>query len=443
MISRIYEHYNGQALKREYDFEGDLSFNEDYSKQFYRKSRNEKIDCFRIYSDSETKTHAIANSYFVGVDWIIEEKKAIYVQPKLDEYSQYETDYLQMLFSALKHEEVSKHTVELFEIKWDKPTIAITQQEDLLTPLLIVEFLTLVKQIVRKGLKKSYYKVENNLHSKVKGKVLISRTIKQNLVKNKPLHTFCSYDEFGFNGLENRLLKKALSFVERYLPTIKNLQTDNYTTEIFNYINPAFQFVSEEVSLYDVKNTKTNVFYKEYKEAIHLAKLILKRFGYNVSNTQEKTINTPPFWIDMSKLFELYVYGKLKERFPLKNDVKYLFKTNYQELDFIIDSKLENYQMVVDAKYKPQYKEGNINKEDIRQVSGYSRMKSVYKELHKEDNYNQVIDCLIIYSDQGVGRKDFANANFREETEDNYVQFYKIGIELPTLIVNDYTKKSL
>lgn len=70
-------------------------------------------------------------------------------------------------------------------------------------------------------------------------------------------------------------------------------------------------------------------------------------------------------------------------------------------------------------------------------------MKSVYKELNMEDNYNQVIDCLIIYSDQTAGRKDFANANFREETEDNYVQFYKIGIELPTLIVNNHTKKSL
>ena len=443
MITRIYENYNGYALKKEYNFKGDLSFEEDYSKQFYRKSRNEKIDCFRIYSDKETKTHAIANSYFIGVDWIIEKERAIYVQPKLNVGSPNETDYLQMLFSALKHDEAFKHTEDLFEIKWNKPTINITQQEDLLTPLLVVQFLSLVKQIVRKGLKKSYYKVENNLQAKVKGKVLVSETIKRNLVKNKPLHTFCSYDEFGYNGLENRLLRKALVFVERFLPTIKNLQSTEYTSEVFNYINPAFQFVSEEVSLYDVKNTKTNVFYKEYEDAIHLAKLILKRFGYNVSTTQQKTINTPPFWIDMSKLFELYVYGKLKERFPNSNEVIYHKKFNGLEPDYILNSKDKTYRMVLDAKYKPRYADDNISIEDIRQVSSYARMKSVYKELHMEDNYNQVIDCLIIYSDQGAGRKDFANTNFREETEDNYVQFYKIGIELPTLIVNYHTKKSL
>lgn len=433
MITHIYEHYNGLDFKKDFDFKGALSFDMEYSKKFIRKSRNQELDCFRIYPNKENETHAIANSYFVGVDWIIENKRAIFIQPKLNKNSNHETDYLLMLFSALKHEEVSKHTEDLFEIKWNKPTIAITQQEDLLTPLLVVQFLSLVKQIVRKGLKKSYYKVENNLQAKVKGKVLVSQTIKRNLVKSKPLHTFCSYDEFGLNGLENRLLKKTLVFVERFLPTIKNLQTEHYTSDVFNYINPAFEFVSEEVSLHDVKNTTTNVFYKEYKEAIQLARLILKRFGYNVSNTQEKTINTPPFWIDMSKLFELYVYGKLKERFPNKGEVIYHKKFNGLEPDFILRSNDKKYQMVLDAKYKPRYKDNNISIEDIRQVTGYARMKSIYKELQMENNHDQVIDCLIIYSDQTALREDFIEGNFDFIPEEKYVKFYKIGIALPIL----------
>lgn len=436
MISVIQEHYNGYDSKRDFNFEDKLSFEHEYFYQFTRKYRNEKVDCFRIYSDAVNKKHAISNSYFIGVDWIIEKEKAIYVEPKLNTDSKEQTDYLKMLFSALKHPEVSKHTEDLFEIKWDKTPIAITQEQDLLSPLLVVQYLQLVKEIVRKGLKKSYYKVEDNLYSKVKGKVLVSKTIKQNLVKNKPLHTYCSYDEFGLNGLENRLLKKTLVFVQRYLPTIKNLQSEKYTKEVFNYINPAFEFISEEVNLHDIKHTKTNVFYKEYEEALRLSKLILKRFGYNISNTKVKTIQTPPFWIDMSKLFELYVYGKLKERFPLAGEVKHQVKTNYQELDFIINSKDNKYQMVVDAKYKPQYKDGNISKEDIRQVSGYARMKSIYKELEMEDKHNEVIDCLIIYSDQKSGRKDFEKDNFNYVPENNYVQFYKIGIELPIVQTN-------
>ena len=103
------------------------------------------------------------------------------------------------------------------------------------------------------------------------------------------------------------------------------------------------------------------------------------------------------------------------------------------EPDFIL--KTEDYKMVIDAKYKPQYENGTINKEDIRQVSGYARLKSVYNFLGLQDNYNEVIDCLVIYSHQESGRKDF-DKNFDLKEEENYVKFYKIGIELPIVETN-------
>ena len=287
-------------------------------------------------------------SYYVGVDWVIKYKKAIYVQPKLNENS-LQTNYLEMLFSALKHPETSEFTDDLFEVKWDEPQIEITQQQDHLTPLLIVQFLQVVKRIVRKGLKKSYYNVEQNLHSRVKGKILVGRTIKQNLLKNKIIHTYCSFDEFGINNLENRLLKKALIFVQRYMPALNILHSKEYAEKVFAYIMPAFQFVSEEVSLHDIKHAKYNAFYKEYVQGIHLARLILKRFGYNINNTQQTKITTPPFWIDMSKLFELYVLGLLKETFG--SEVEYQFQTNYGKLDYLLIKQ----QIIVDAKYKTYY----------------------------------------------------------------------------------------
>lgn len=431
MISIIQEHYNGFDLKREFNFYNKLPFERDYFYQYTRKLKNEKVDCYRIYSDEINKKHFISNTYFIGVDWIIENEKAIYIEPKLNKDSTEQTDYLKMLFSAIQNPEVAKHTDDLFEIKWDKTLIEITQQQDLLTPLLVIQYLQIIKEIVQKGLKKSYYKIENNLYAKVKGKVMVSQTIKQNLVKNKPLHTFCSYDEFGLNSLENRLLKKALFFIQRYLPNIKNLQNEKYTTEIFNYINPAFEFVSEEVNLHDIRNTKVNIFYKEYEKAIQLAKLILKRFGYNITNTQQKTIKTPPFWIDMSKLFELYVFAKLKERFPKKGEIQYHKNFNGLEPDYILNIK--GCKMVIDAKYKPQYKDNCISTDDARQVSGYARMKSIYKELNIENEHDKIIDCLIIYSDQESKRKDFVKDNFDYIPDDNYVKIFKIGIELPIL----------
>ena len=48
-----------------------------------------------------------------------------------------------------------------------------------------IQFLNLLKSIVRKGLKKSYYKVQENLNNKVKGKILVSTHIKQNIFKKR------------------------------------------------------------------------------------------------------------------------------------------------------------------------------------------------------------------------------------------------------------------
>ena len=54
----------------------------------------------------------------------------------------------------------------------------------------------------------------------------------------------------------------------------------------------------------------------------------------------------------------------------------------------------------MDAKYKPRYKNGNPTKEDARQLSGYSRLTSVYEELGINDDH--IIPVYIIYP-KGLG----------------------------------------
>ncbi len=426
----IHENYNGLESKVVIDFEDVLPFREEeYSYEFSKKKRNEKVKCFQITSDVVNKKHHISNSYFVGVDWIIENKVSLYVEPKFN-HDSLQTNYLEMLFSALQHSDVFEHTEDLFEIKWDNTQILIDKEKDILTPLLVVQFLSVVRKIVKKGLKKSYYKVENNLFGKVKGKIQVGKTIKDNLLKNKPLNTICTYDEFGFNGLENRLIKKALTYVQRYISSIPNINSEKFTRSLFNYVNPAFDVVSEDVSINDVRYSKTNAFYREYEDGIRLAKEILQKFGYNISNINEEfECLTPPFWIDMSKLFELYVLGILKDTFKNSGTVDYHYTDAGNELDFLLNT--EKYKMVVDAKYKP-YKENPISKDDIRQVSGYARLKSVYHELGIEKN--KLIDCLIIYPDTSISEKEILDdENLKTNDIPNYYGIFKKGIFLPRI----------
>jgi 5-methylcytosine-specific restriction enzyme subunit McrC len=421
--------YNKPKIIDNIDEFAEVLNNKSYSKAI-QQGQN-KAYCFKIdYYENEVNPYRFETSYFVGVDWIVENELPIYVNPKLDNNNQ-EVDYLKMLFDVLKEPTNYNHLEELCEIDFNKPSIPITQNQDLLTPLLLIQYINILKKIVQKGLKKSYYSVTKNLKAKVKGKILINETIKKNHFKNNIFDSYCQYNEFGINTIENKVLKKALLFSVEAMQNLKGVDISSLNN-LINYIKPAFVNVDSVVNIRLLKNSKPNKLYKEYEQALKFAKIILKRYGYNISNTNSLSIKTPPFWIDMSKLFELYVYAKLKERFKEHNEVTYHKKFNYLEPDYIVKTNDGNTKMVVDAKYKPQYKDGTINKEDIRQVSGYARLEKVYNFLNYDTN--KVIDCLVVYSNQDANRKDFKGDSFNIVKEKEYNRFYKIGIELPVKI---------
>lgn len=397
-----------------------------YSKSIQRGEN--KAYCFNIiHTPDESNPYRFETSYFVGVDWIVENELPIYVKPKLDDNTS-EVNYIKMLFDVLKEPENYNHLDQLCEIYFEKPSIAIKQNQDILTPLLLIQYINVLKKIVQKGLKKSYYPVTKNLNAKIKGKILINETIKKNHFNNKMLYNYCQYTEFGINSTENKVLKKALAFSIAAMQNIKGIEV-SILNGLINYIQPAFANVDSEVNIEELKYIKPNKLYKEYELALKFAKHILKRYGYNISKANSAVINTPPFWIDMSKLFELYVFSKLKERFMQHKEVTYHQKFNYLEPDFIVKTNDGTTKMVVDAKYKPQYQDGNISIDDIRQISGYARLKKVYDFLNIEND--KIIDCLVVYSNQKANRKDFKDENFKLEIEKEYIRFYKIGIELP------------
>ena len=371
-------------------------------------------------------------NYYVGVDWLKNNDTAIYVAPKLNEATR-ETDYFKMLFSCMKHSEIAEHSKGLYEIKFDEPYIEIDQKQDLITPLLMIRYLQVLKSLVRKGLKKSYYRVEQNLSSKIKGKVEVSKTLKHNILRNRPSKTICNFEVYGVDGIENKILKTALKFVERYLNNYG--QFSEYFLPFLNFCKPAFHEVDDSnFDLNMLKKIKVNAFYKEYQDAFDLAKMIIRRFGYNIQQVNEKLINVPPFWIDMPKLFELYVLGLLKERYS--SQIQFQAKGNYGEPDFLLVSQTE--KMVIDTKYKKIYQNNDqrndrYNSDDIRQIAGYARDKKILQclDYSEDEMQNVVVDCLIIYPDQRSSEQ--LPKFLKTQPIDQFIKFYKMPIKLPTL----------
>lgn len=398
--------------------------------QYFKRSKNNNELCFDIQFNEEEASYRLNSSYIVGVNWIVKGKLPIYIKPKLNNDT-YEVDYLSMLFEALKETENIDHLDNLYSIDFNAPLIKIEQQQDILSPLLILEFLTILKQIVKKGLKKSYYDVTQNLNTRVKGKVLVNASVKKNHTKSKMHFNYCKYQEFGYNSIENRLLKKTLEFAKAVISNHKSLSSES-TKQLFNYITPAFSHVSSDISLKEVTNLKHNPFFREYKSAVKISKIILRRFSYNISQVSKTKYMTPPFWIDMPKLFELYLFKKLKEVFPLRNEVLYHKKFNSLEPDILLNSKDGKHKVVIDAKYKPRYEDGSISHNDAAQVSGYARLKSIGKALNIENN-NLLIDTLIIYTSNDSKNKDIVKEDLMLMEDNRYRKLYKYSIQIPKM----------
>ena len=285
----------------------------------------------RLIENIDFRQGTFSTGYFIGLDRIFSNNRILYVAPKYDSES-IQTNYLEMLSSCLRHPEVLGHTDELFFIDFEKKPIKTKHANDLITPLIIVQFLRVLKKIVKKGLQKGFYPVTDNLRSKIKGKILVTRTINRNHLKNDRLHTWCTYQEYGLNNPQNRLLNRAMQFIRRYAQIVSEESLN--ISNILSFIDPALERVGKQIENHEITNFKINPFFSEYGEAITLAKLILRRFGFNINAIRnEGVIEVPPFWIDMSKLFELYVLGKLKEALS-PGEVIYQARGEYGELDF-------------------------------------------------------------------------------------------------------------
>jgi 5-methylcytosine-specific restriction enzyme subunit McrC len=387
----------------------------------FNKKRENGV-CFKLHKDLEGNT-LLNTSYYVGLDWLDEQRTALSIKPKIN--SQHtEIDVLGMLWQLTKYSETANYLTELYHIKWHSPSIEISKKEDQLSPLLMIEYLMLLKEIVGKGLKKGYYRKQENLNSRIKGKVMVSATMKQNRAQGKLLDTYCSYDEHSINYPENRLLKKALEAVQVQLGTYK-LNRSDYVHNLISYISPAFSGVKASDIGTEMHVKSSNAFYKEYERALPLAKTILQHLGFSVVKDGKHLIKTPPYWIDMAMLFELYVLSLLKEQFGSK--VSYHVSTYGNELDYLINN--EDFQMVVDAKYKSRYKSSKDHL-DMRQVSGYARLSVIYRQLNKHINEN--IDCLVFYpSDKGY--TSLKGVDLKKTNIEGYEGIYKVGICLPTV----------
>ena len=362
-------------------------------------------------------------SYKIGAEWI-DEQESLIVTTK---HKMEQIDFVRMFMTCFASDLSLASFSKIYEIYIDKPSIKAPALQSVVSPLLVLHFLGVVSRI--KELKKGYVSRSENL-KKVKGRISILKNERQNIAIMRYDRVFCEYDEYSADIPENRLIKKALLFSQRLLQGL-NEQSAAVAKLRLNKSLALFSEVSDKVEMKQVKRLRAHKLFTNYNEAIRLAKLILRLFDYNISKVGSHEGKVVPFWLDMSLLYEHYVYGLLHEAY--RERITYQFEGEMGYPDFLYKS--EEYKAILDTKYIPKYEEKSPDKDVVRQLSGYGRDLRILAHLEYKDA--SPIPCIIIYPKEGRRKNNpFLGNNLRMlcgKSLKGLLEFYKIEVSLPTI----------
>lgn len=397
--------------------------------------KNERYDKLSLVSWTTLRNNGdwgYYASYKIGAEWI-DEKESLIVTAKRGMEN---IDFLGMFMTCFSSDLALERFSEIYSIDYEKPSISAPSLQGVVSPLIMLHFLGVVGRI--KNLKRGYVHHSENL-TRVKGHIALLKNERKNISQKRYDLIYCEYDQYSADIPENRILKKALLFVKRMMQQMG----DGHKS--YDKINLAirkslamFANVGSDVDLKEVSQIKGHKLFKEYAEAIRLAKLILRHFDYSINKVSAKEEKVIPFVLDMSLLYELYVYGLLAEAY--QNKVTYQYRSLTGDPDFLYHS--QQFKAILDTKYMPKYEKSQGHDNDvIRQLSGYGRDLKILRYLGYEDvlEENPIPDvpCVIIYPEEGGGiANPFLNVPLKKlcnKSIKGLAQFYKIAIPVPTL----------
>ena len=396
-----------------------------------QNDRYERLSLVRWDKPMDNSPWGYYASYMIGAEWI-DDKEALVVTTKK---GMEKIDFLTMFMTCFTSDLSVEAFSEIYNIDCEAPTIHAPSLKGVLSPLIVLHFLGVVSRI--RSLKKGYVHYRENL-KKVKGHIQVMKNERKNIAVKRFDRVFCDYDEYTANIPENRLIKKALLFSKQILMhIIEKHQSGTKAKIMLSRALAMFENVSEDVQTRDVRQIKGNKLFSEYNEAIRLAKLILQQYDYSISKVRMEEENISPFTLDMSLLYEHYVYGLLREAYGKKISYQYKGETGYP--DFLYCSS--GFRAILDTKYIPKYEAALLDNYVIRQLSGYSRdlpilKKLGYKDIDEESPVPNV-PCIIIYPKDGDDVKNpFKNSELKDLCEKpvrKLARFYKICIPLPVM----------
>jgi len=228
-------------------------------------------------------------------------------------------------------------------------------------------YLEEVSKLLHQGLIKKYRQQDGQVKA-LKGKLLFTQHIQQNLVHQERFYT--RHQVYDAEHLHNQILLKALS--------VLSIVSNNYSIlDKINRIRLDFPEIKEiEITKVHFDQLKDNRKTVSYKTAIKIAKMIILNYSPDIKSGGD---NMLALLFDMNKLWEEYVYRMLlrskKEEYEVnfQNNMKF-WEDKTIRPDLVIDRRMEDgstEKYIIDTKWKI-IDVNHPSDDDLKQMFAYN-----------------------------------------------------------------------
>ena len=261
-------------------------------------------------------------------------------------------------------------------------------------------YLTLIQDLIKSGLIKSYRHEEEN-RTALRGKLIFSKQITKNLIHQEKFYTDASV--YNRDTLLNQVILKAL----RIISTSPSIFND--AKSILECFDDIQDIDSKKINWEKVELFKKERKTEKYQYALSFAELIIKGTNPDLNSGYYSVTG---IMFDMNALFEKYVAQRMSHFFPKKiyaQKSKYFWEFHTARPD-ILYKKNENENIIFDTKWKKLANKTDIASGDIFQQYVYCKLFSAKK-------------AFLIYP--WYSSLDFGEVLFEESISDNDLEILK------------------
>ena len=291
----------------------------------------------------------------------------------------------------------------------------------------ISQFLSLTNQLIKRGIRSDYVRVQNNSKF-LRGKLLVSQQIRSNMLHPERFAIEC--DEYLVNRPANRLIKATLALVTRVAQSSKNQR-------LARGLCFAFEDVPKSTDIRtDFQKVKTDRSMSYYQNVLEWCRLLLNGHGPTSSTGG---FNTLSILYPMERIFEDYVAHCLRSKLDsysyfegctLKTQAAtYSLVENHKgnpifklKPDLLIRKKDETVY-VMDTKWKLLDADNRDKKYGISQADMYQLYAYGHKYFEKDKDPKTLKTLMLVYPKTDKFEKRLPVFKYEEGLELDVVPF--------------------